>query len=199
MEAGSNLSKDHSNTRPADILVPNWSLDKPAAFDLSVMSPLNSNVLLEAGLGAGQAARATEQRKHEENDAKCKELGWVCVPMVVEAYGVCGTEAMESFSLPASRLATSSNRAKAEVLAALYRRLNLNLVRANATAILSRCFSLTITYSRVHLFILLLYNCVYSVYIYFIYHYRPLSTLIQYIHYLYMHYIYIIDNHALLV
>eukprot|EP00731_Ephydatia_muelleri_P022936 Em0015g519a len=90
-----------------------------------------------AGLAAGQAARATEQRKHDENDAKCKELGWICVPMVVEAYGAWGTEAMESFSLLVSRLATSSNRAKAEVLAALYGRLNLNLVRANATAILS--------------------------------------------------------------
>ena len=140
VEAGSNLSKDHSHTCPADILIPNWSLGKPAAFDLSVTSPLNSNILLEAGFGAGQAARATEERKHEENDAKCKELGWVCVPMVVEAYGAWGTEAMESFSLLASRLATSSNRAKAEVLAALYGRLNLNLVRANATAILSRYF-----------------------------------------------------------
>ena len=52
-----------------------------------------------------QSYRATEQRKHEENDAKCKELGCVCVPMVVEAYGAWGTEAMESFSLLASRLA----------------------------------------------------------------------------------------------
>ena len=69
VEAGSSLTHDHSHTRPADILVPNWSLGKPAAFDLSVMSPLNSNVLLEAGLAAGQAARATELRKHEENDA----------------------------------------------------------------------------------------------------------------------------------
>ena len=69
-----------------------------------------------------------------------KELGWICVPMVVEAYGAWGTEAMESFSFLASRLATSSNRAKAEVIAALYGRLNLNLVRANATAILSRYF-----------------------------------------------------------
>ena len=58
--------------------------------------------------------------------------------MVVEAYGTWGTEAMESFSLLASRLATSSNRAKADVLAALYGRLNLNLVRADAIAILSR-------------------------------------------------------------
>ena len=62
VEAGSNLSKDHSHTRPADILVPNWSLGKPAAFDLSVTSPLNDNILLKVGFGAGQAARATEQR-----------------------------------------------------------------------------------------------------------------------------------------
>ena len=56
-------------------IVPNWSMGKLAAFDLSVTSLLNSNVLLEVGLAAGQAARATEQRKHDENDAKCKELG----------------------------------------------------------------------------------------------------------------------------
>ena len=157
VEAGSNLSKDHSHTRPADILIPNWSLGKPAAFDLFVTSPLNSNILLEAGFRAGQAARATEERMHEENDAKCKELGWVCVPMVVEAYGAWGTEAMESFSLLASRLATSSNRAKAEGLAALYGRLNLILVRANATAIPPGVLSLSSTYSRVHLITLLLY------------------------------------------
>ena len=57
-------------------------------------------------------------------------------------------------------LQTSTNRAKAEVLAALYGRLNLNLVRANATAILSDVLSLTSTYSRVHLITLLLYICV---------------------------------------
>ena len=61
-------------------------------------------------------------------------------PMVVEAYGAWGTEAMESLALLASRLATSCNRAKAVVLAELYGRLNLCLVRANAVAILSRCF-----------------------------------------------------------
>ena len=123
-------------------------------FAIIIIIITNSNVLLEAGLAAGQAARATEQRKHDDNDAKCKELGWICVPMVVEAYGAWGTEAMESFSLLASRLATSSNRAKAEVLAALYGRLNLNLVRANATAILS---SPCMTIGCIHLSY---YNCI---------------------------------------
>ena len=49
---------------------------------------------------------------------------------------------------------TSSKGAKAVVLAELYGRLNLSLVRANAVAIL---FSRTSSNNRVHLFILLLY------------------------------------------
>ena len=114
-------------------------MGKPAAFDLSVTSKLNLNILLEAGVTAGAATRATELRKHEPNDGKCRELGWVCVSMVVEAYG----EAMESLSRLASCLATSSNKARAAVLNSLYGRLNLNLVKANATAMLSGCFPQT--------------------------------------------------------
>ena len=145
VEAGSNFTKDHSHTRPADILVPNWSLGKPAAFNVSVMSPLNSNVLFEAGLAASQAARA-----NHHGDANLLAFS--------SCFGAWGTEAMESFSLLASCLATSSNRAKAEVLAALYGRLNLNLVRANAKPSSPDVLSLTIRNSKVHLFILLLYN-----------------------------------------
>ena len=39
------------------------------------MSPPSFNVLLEAGPAAGQAA--------EETSPNAKELGWVCIPMVV--------------------------------------------------------------------------------------------------------------------
>ena len=59
---------------------------------MSVMVLLNSNVLLEER-AAGQAAR---QRRHEEMQG-------------VEAYGAWRTEEMESLSLLASCLATSSN------------------------------------------------------------------------------------------
>ena len=61
--------------------------------------------------------------------------------MVVEAYGAWGAEAMESLLCLASRLATSSNKARAAVLNSLYGRLNFNLVKAIATAMLSRCFA----------------------------------------------------------
>ena len=135
VEVGNNLSRDHSKTRPADILLPNWFLGRTAALDVSITSLLNPVNLLEAGVSATAAAQATESRKHHANDPKCSDLGWVCVPMVVETYGALGKEATASV---ASRLATSMCRPKSIVLNEIYGRLNLHLVRANATAILSR-------------------------------------------------------------
>ena len=115
---GNNLT-NHSHTRPADLMVPNWVLGKPAAFDLSVTSSLNSTTLLEANVRTGVAAQTTELRKHSSNDTKCNELNLVCVPLAVELYGAWGKEALES-NLPAS-FSTSH-------LLELNRRLNLHLV-----------------------------------------------------------------------
>ena len=138
VETGCNLVPDHSHSRPADVLISNWALGKMAACDISVTSLLNSNIKSEAGVTAGAAVQATELRKHEANDVKCSELGWLCIPLVVESYGAWGKEAMESFSSLASCLAITSSRPKSAVLLELYGRLNLNLVRANVRAIMSR-------------------------------------------------------------
>ena len=140
VEMGNNLT-NHSHTRPADLLVPNWVLGKPEAFDLSVTSPLNPTTLLEAGVTAGVAALTTELRKHSSNDTKCNELNWVCVTLVVESYGAWGKEALESISQLASRLATCSSKAKSVVLTEIYMQLNLHLVQANVIAILSHSIS----------------------------------------------------------
>ena len=138
VEMGSNLTSDHDHSRPADILLPNWALGKPAAFDISVTSPLNPKILSVAGLSAGAAALSTEERKHTENDPKCNALGWCCIPLVAESYGAWGKEAIDSFKMLASRLVITSGKTKSAVLSELYSRLNLHLVSANATAILSR-------------------------------------------------------------
>ena len=45
-----------------DILLPNWFLGRTAALDVSITSPLNPVISLEAG-----AAQAIESRKHHTN------------------------------------------------------------------------------------------------------------------------------------
>ena len=141
VEAGSGLGHDKRRTRPADVLVLDWMLGKPAAFDITVTLPLNPSTFTEASVTAGSAALAAEQRKHNANDEKCSELGWKRVPLAVESYGCWGTEARQHLARLASRLATRYNISKSRATSSLYGRLNLTLVRANVRALLSRPMS----------------------------------------------------------
>ena len=134
------IKNNNNNTRPADVLVPNWDLGKPAAFDLTVASPLNQSILNEACVTAGSSARVSKQRKHASNDVKCSELGWSCILLAVETYGCWGAEARLHLSRLASRLAARLNCSKSHATSTLYGRLNLVLVRANARALLSRAY-----------------------------------------------------------
>ncbi|KAL5477821.1 hypothetical protein EMCRGX_G024669 [Ephydatia muelleri] len=112
--------------------------DKPAAIDVSIASPLKSNILSEAGVVAGAAARQTEERKHISNDTICSELGWKCVPLVVETFGAWGRTAGQFFGELTSRLAAQSHSSKTIMLNNIYGRLSLTLVRANARAFNAR-------------------------------------------------------------
>ena len=85
IEKGSGiLPKDQS--RPADILVPNWSLSRPAAFDIKVINPLNLQFIQEAAQTCGHAAEMGEEAKHSRNDEACALRGWSCIPLVVSMY-----------------------------------------------------------------------------------------------------------------
>eukprot|EP00731_Ephydatia_muelleri_P030964 Em0022g478a len=76
LEAGSGLTPGLDRTRPADVLVRDWAQGKPAAFDITVTSPLTPAILAEASRRVGAAAEAAENREHTANDPKCAELGW---------------------------------------------------------------------------------------------------------------------------
>eukprot|EP00731_Ephydatia_muelleri_P037899 Em0594g1a len=110
------------------VLVPNWDLGKLAAFDLSVTSTLQSSALLEASVTAGSAALLAENRKHNNSDKKCDELGWACIPLVVETYGCWGAEAVAALSKLAGRLSVRNNELKSKTMFSLYSRLGLTLL-----------------------------------------------------------------------
>ena len=138
VEVGYGLSGDHINTRPADVLVQGWDRGKPAAFDITVTSPLTPATLTDASTVSGAAARAAECREHSTNDARCQELGWVCIPLAVETFGHWGKEAQNVFSHLASLLSIHQGRPKSVALFDIYSRMNMCLVRAVSRAIMGR-------------------------------------------------------------
>ena len=99
-------------SRPADVLMPNWSLSNPAALDLNVIHLLNTDLTLEVSLASGNSAEVGEIGKHAKNDKMCARLG---IPLVVEVYGGWGCETKECFSL-SKRLAMQVGVVETEAL-----------------------------------------------------------------------------------
>ena len=118
-------SREH--TRPADVLVPNWVLSKPAAFDLSVTSTLNAQIFQEECVTAGSAALAAQIPKHRVNDERCREIGWVCIPLVLETYRCWGLEAIQALSRLATHMSTRQGCPKSLVCNEIFGRLSLAL------------------------------------------------------------------------
>ena len=137
VEMGSGWGSVKSRTRPADVLILNWSLGKPVALDLTVTSPLNAEIISEASVTAGSAAYAAEQRKHVANDPKCNELGWVCIPLACgRTLWVLGIGS-QAYSI--STWITSSLSAALFQIPGYHPTVWKSLVRANARALLARC------------------------------------------------------------
>eukprot|EP00731_Ephydatia_muelleri_P021875 Em0014g466a len=114
--------------RPADVLVPNWSLSRPAAFDLTVINPLNSDSILEASMIPGSTAEKGERDKHLKNDGPCNERGWSCIPLVVEVYGGWGQEAVSMFAHLSKLLSLRQRQSRSAALNELYCHLSVVLI-----------------------------------------------------------------------
>ena len=87
---------------------------------------------------SGAASAAAETRKILTNGPKCQELGWTCIPLAVETFCNWGKEAHLTFSRLTSHLFIIMSSPKPCVMADIYSRLNMTLVKSIARAILAR-------------------------------------------------------------
>ena len=113
------------------------SLSRPAAFDLKVINPLNSDSILEASMIPGSTAEKGERDKHLKNDGPCNERGWSCIPLVVEVYGGWGQEAVSMFAHLSKLLSLRQRQSRSAALNELYCHLSVVLMRQNAQALLA--------------------------------------------------------------
>ena len=76
-----------SSARPADILLPYWCRGRPAALDVSVISPLQRLTLADAASTQGHALSVGVHRKLTSNLPACRAAGVDFSPIVVETLG----------------------------------------------------------------------------------------------------------------
>ena len=73
-----------SQSRPADILLPNWSCGRPAALDVHVISPLQQQTIAEASHTPGHGLQVGVHRKLASNLSACRSTGTDFIPLVAE-------------------------------------------------------------------------------------------------------------------
>ena len=76
-----------NNSRPGDIFLPVWNNGLPAALDVTVTSPLQSSIIINASEKSGFALSAAEDRKYEQYAQNCSEVGIQFIPLAFETFG----------------------------------------------------------------------------------------------------------------
>ena len=127
-----------TNSRPADIFLPNWSRGLPAALDVTVISTLQTSTLSGAAMDQGYALRVGEGRKIAAHQEACQAVGMSFVPLVVESLGGWSEEAAFTISRIGRLLGQRTGSSPGETTRHLFQRLSVALWRGNATLWLNR-------------------------------------------------------------
>ena len=76
-----------NNSRLGDTFLPVWTAGQPAALDVTITSPLQSSLIINASEKSGFALSAAEDRKYEQYAQNCSEVGIQFIPLAFESFG----------------------------------------------------------------------------------------------------------------
>ena len=127
--------------RPADIYLPRWRRDIPAALDLAVTSGLKRDMVDRSAIDGSAAVTAYEgfKRTYLATEATCQEEGINFIPMICEADGGgWGPAAHSVLSEIAKYKSVLTGDQCSTIATQLLQSLGLILHRENARAILRR-------------------------------------------------------------
>ena len=76
-----------ADRRPADILVSLWAGGRDAAFDVTVVHPLQDATVVRAATEPGHALNFAHDRKLRGAEEDCRQQGIAFLPLVAESFG----------------------------------------------------------------------------------------------------------------
>ncbi len=128
-----------SQARPGDIFIPCWSLGRPTAFDVLVISPLQELTIAQAAQTPGHALQVGVQRKLAANLSACRSSGTDFVPLVAETLGGLAEDTIRTITIISraieNRCGTSDST---PTTSHLFGRVAIALWRGNASLWLHR-------------------------------------------------------------
>ena len=126
--------------RPADVLIPHWTGGKDTAWDVTVVNPLQGELVAQAARTAGHALSHAWNWKMTRGGvgAACQREGIVFLPLPVETLGGWHEVAVLQIRKLAAALARQTGQEESEATSHLFQKLSILLVKGNASLLLNR-------------------------------------------------------------
>ncbi len=119
------------DSRPADVLLPQWSGGQDAALDITVVNPCQAAFVVGAAATPGYALEQAHRRKMRGAEEACRAQGLNFLPLVAESHGGWGEVAVAVVDRIARSLARQTGQREEDVTRQTWSRLAVTLQRAN--------------------------------------------------------------------
>ena len=127
-----------SEARPADVFIPAWDKGKDSALDVTVISPLQLNLVDRSAQNHNVALDTAFRRKMASAFQDCANVDVSFFPLAVETFGGWHPVAVTHLTRIGRALARQTNAQESLTIKHLVQRLSVSLQKANAAMILSR-------------------------------------------------------------
>ena len=128
----------NTDSRPADVMVPNLIGGLHAAMDVSIINSLQSQTVNRAAIEPGYALTLRHQQKWNKYGEACLAEGIKFCPLIVEGHGGWHEEAVQLLKKLGQALARATGGEEAEVVRHFFGRLSVLLMKDNANLLLAR-------------------------------------------------------------
>ena len=120
------------------IFIPGWANGRHAAIDVSIVSPLQSQLIRKAAEEPGSAAVKRFREKMTKYYTPCENEGIQFFPAIVETFGGWHPDSEKILIKLAQQLASHTGVPSEETSRHFFQRLGILLVRGNAALITTR-------------------------------------------------------------
>ena len=125
-------------SRPADIYVENWVDGRKVAFDVSVTSPTQEAIVVQAAVRPAAAIEARKTAKNRAHFDNCRSQGIHFQPLVVESFGGWDKDALKFLKELSRQDARRWGKDSALEIKYFFQRLSVALQRGNAALLIDR-------------------------------------------------------------
>ncbi len=124
--------------RPADVLVPRWAQGRDAAWDVTVVHPLQQKLVARAATEPGHALTVAFDRKVGAVAEACRRQGIAFIPLAAESLGGWHEVAVLEINKLATALARHTGQDEDEACRHLFGRLSVLLLQGNGALFSNR-------------------------------------------------------------